>query len=312
MPDYSNLFVSEFWNWYIIVITVLSIAACFALIIWLGKSPPAKQDEHGNTETMGHTWDGDLQEYNNPLPKWWLNMFYITLYFAIVYLALYPGLGNFQGLLKQDQYVQYNIEMNNAESTYGPMFEEHKNTPVEELVKNQKAVKMGERLFMTYCTVCHGSDAKGSTGFPNLRDNDWLYGSDPKTIEEVISKGKNSAGMVAWKDTLGGDDGVKAVAEYVLSLSNRKDVNAELAAQGKEKFAICSGCHGVDGKGMAALGAPNLTDEIWLYGGKRETVIESIAKGRAGVMPAHGEFLGDAKVHLLAAYVYSLSQTPAK
>jgi len=310
MPDYSNLFVSEFWSWYIIVLTFLSILACFALILWLGGGTPAKKD--GNVETMGHTWDGDLQEYNNPLPKWWLNMFYITLYFSIVYLALYPGLGSFEGLLKQTQYTQYKTEMDAAESTYGPLFEQFKAVSVEELTKKPEAVKMGERLFMTYCTVCHGSDAKGSTGFPNLRDNDWLYGSDSKTIEDVISKGRNANGMMAWKDTLGGDDAVKEVAEYVLSLSNRKDVNADLAAKGKEKFAICSGCHGADGKGMAAMGAPNLTDEIWLYGGSRDTVIQSISKGRAGIMPAHGEFLGDAKVHLLAAYVYSLSQQSGK
>jgi cytochrome c oxidase cbb3-type subunit III len=309
MPDYSNLFVSEFWSWFIIVPTILGILGCFGLIFWLGSGAPAKKDSDGNAETMGHTWDGDLQEYNNPLPKWWLNMFYITLVFGLVYLALYPGLGSFEGLLKETQYTQYKTEMDSAESTYGPMFEQHKNTPIEELVKNPKAVKMGERLFMTYCTVCHGSDAKGSTGYPNLRDDDWLFGSDPKTIEEVISKGKTAVGMMPWGAAVGGDEGVKAVAEYVLSLSNRKDVNAELAAQGKEKFAICSGCHGVDGKGMAALGAPNLTDDIWLYGGKREAVIESIAKGRAGVMPAHGEFLGDAKVHLLTAYVYSLSNS---
>lgn len=306
MPDYSNLFVSEFWSWFIIVPTILGILGCFGLIFWLGGSTTTKD---GNAETMGHTWDGDLQEYNNPLPKWWLNMFYITLVFGLVYLALYPGLGSFEGLFKQTQYSQYKTEVDAAESTYGPLFEQFKAVPVEELVKNLKAIKMGERLFMTYCTVCHGSDAKGSTGYPNLRDNDWLYGSDPKTIEEVISKGKTAVGMMAWGAAVGGDDGVKAVAEYVLSLSNRKDVNAELAAKGKEKFAICSGCHSVDGKGMAAMGAPNLTDEIWLYGGSRDMVIQSIAKGRAGIMPAHGEFLGDAKVHLLAAYVYSLSNS---
>lgn len=306
MPDYSNLFVSEFWSWFIIVPTLLGILGCFGLIFWLGGGTPAKKD--GNAETMGHTWDGDLQEYNNPLPKWWLNMFYITLVFGLVYLALYPGLGSFEGLFKQTQYTQYKTEMDAAESTYGPLFEQFKAIPAEELIKKPEAVKMGERLFMTYCTVCHGSDAKGSTGFPNLRDNDWLYGSDPKTIEDVISKGRNANGMMAWKDTLGGDEAVKEVAEYVLSLSNRKDLNADLAAKGKEKFAICSGCHGVDGKGMAAMGAPNLTDDIWLYGGSRDTVIQSISKGRAGIMPAHGEFLGDAKVHLLAAYVYSLSQ----
>jgi cytochrome c oxidase cbb3-type subunit III len=306
------MFFSDYWHWHISIITIASILACFGLIFWLGGNTTAKKDEHGNAETMGHTWDGDLQEYNNPLPKWWLNMFYITLVFGLVYLALYPGLGAFEGLLKQSNVIQYKTEMDAAESTYGPMFEKFKAVPVEELVKDKKAIEMGKRLFMTYCTVCHGSDAKGNTGYPNLTDNDWLYGSDPKTIEDVISKGRNSAGMVAWKDTLGSDDSVKAVAEYVLSLSNRKDVKPELAAQGKEKFAVCMGCHGPDGKGMAALGAPNLTDEIWLYGGKRETVIESIAKGRAGVMPAHGEFLGDAKVHLLAAYVYSLSQGGSK
>ncbi len=298
-------FISPFWSWFIIIPTLGGIAWMFWLNIWLGHD--LKQESPEDVKTMGHVWDESLQEYNNPLPRWWLNMFYITLVFGLIYLALYPGLGSFKGLLNWTQAGQYNTEMDAAESRYGPLYEQYKNKPIAELVKIPDALKMGERLYLNYCTVCHGSDAKGNIGYPNLRDNDWLYGGTPEKIKETLNLGRQAAGMMAWKDVLGGDEEVKNVAQYVLSLGGREH-SADAAVKGKAKFdTICMACHGMDGKGNQMLGAPNLTDDIWLYGASVGAIEESIAKGRAGVMPAHGEFLGASKVHLLSAYIYSLS-----
>jgi cytochrome c oxidase cbb3-type subunit 3 len=250
-------------------------------------------------------WDEDLQELNNPLPKWWLNLFYITLVFGIGYLALFPGLGTFKGLLGWTEKGQYEREIAAADKQFNPLYEKYLKEDLKQLAANPEALKTGGRLFVNYCTGCHGSDAGGGPGFPNLRDEDWLYGGDPKTIETTILNGRQGA-MPAWGAVLG-PDGVANVAEYVLSLSGRS-VNDTIAATGKEKFMqLCVACHGPDGKGNQAMGAPNLTDNIWLYGGSKNTIMETIDKGRSGRMPAHGEFLGEAKVHLLAAYVYSLS-----
>lgn len=295
-------FVSPFWSWFIIIPTALGILGCFVLIFWLGGGSKSETNE-----TMGHVWDENLEEYNNPLPKWWLNMFYITLFFSIIYLILYPGMGSFAGVLKWTSANQYEAEMDKANSNYGPLFEQYASVSVEELQGKPEALKMGERLYLTYCTVCHGSDAGGGPGYPNLRDDDWLYGGTPDKIKESILKGRMANGMVAWKETLGGDAEVANVAEYVISLSGR-DHNADAAAKGKAKYdTICIACHGPEGKGNQMLGAPNLSDKVWLYGGTKPAIIKSIAEGRKGIMPAHEEFLGEAKSHLLAAYIYSLS-----
>jgi cytochrome c oxidase cbb3-type subunit 3 len=203
--------------------------------------------------------------------------------------------------------------MDKADAEYGPLFKRYANMDIAAVAADPAARRMGERMFVSYCAVCHGSDARGARGFPNLRDHDWLYGGEPDTIQQTILDGRNGV-MPAWEQVLGGEAGVSDVAEYVLSLSGRK-VDAAAAARGKEKFATyCVACHGPDGKGNHAMGAPNLTDNIWLYGGSKKAVMETIAKGRNGKMPAHREFLGKEKVHLLAAYVYSLShgQTGAK
>ncbi len=321
-------FTSSFWHWFIIVCTLGGIFAMFFLNFWLAGNTGAKIDDEGNAEDTGHVWDDTLKEYNNPLPGWWLNLFYITLVFGLVYLTLYPGLGTFAGVLNwasacnkvgvaedgktvslqcENDNSQYQVEMEAADSKYGPLYEQFKTQPIPEIIKNTEAVAMGKRLYLNYCTVCHGSDARGNRGYPNLRDNDWLYGGEPEKIQESIMNGRKANGMMAWKDTLGGDEVVNQVANYVLSLSGRKSDEAA-AAVGKEKFStVCFACHGADGKGNQMLGAPNLVDEIWLYGGDLESIKASIANGRAGVMPAHGNFLGEAKVHLVATYIYSLS-----
>ena len=295
-------FTSSFWNWYIIIPTIGGIIGCFLLVRWL-SGDTAKPGE--KAKSMGHVWDENLEEFNNPLPRWWLNLFYITLVFGLVYLVLYPGLGSFPGLLDWTSAGQYQREVDVADASYGPLFTKYREMPVVALAAVPEAHKMGERLFVNYCSVCHGSDARGARGFPNLRDNDWLYGGSPEQIEQTVLNGRSGV-MPAWQDALGGDQGVADVVQYVLSLSGR-DVN-QAAGRGKEKFqTICASCHGADGKGNQALGAPNLTDNIWLYGGSEKVVTETIAKGRNGQMPAHKEFLGEDKVHLLAAYVYSLS-----
>ena len=293
-------FTSGFWSWFIALVVILSFAAIFWLIHWTSRGKP-----EGKVKTMGHVWDENLEELNNPLPRWWLIMFYITLVFGIGYLILYPGIGIFSGLLGWSQEEQYMQEMQDADARYGPIYEKYLGIDIKELVDDPEAVKLGERLYSTYCTTCHGSDARGVRGFPNLRDHDWLYGGTPEKIKETIMKGRQGA-MPAWKDSLG-DEGVFQVSRYVQGLSGR-EVDSVVAYQGKQIYdKNCVICHGADGKGNQAIGAPNLTDNIWLYGGSQKQIIRSIAEGRNGVMPAHKEFLGEAKIHTLAAYIYGLS-----
>jgi len=296
-------FNSDFWHWYIAILTVLSILACVWLLRWM-TTGFKKSD---SVEDTGHVWDGDLTELNNPLPRWWQGLFYITIVFSGFYLLLYPGLGSYEGILGWTSQGEYEQEVAKVEAEVGPLFERYQQTSILDLTKDEMAIKVGERLYINYCTTCHGSDARGARGYPNLRDGDWIWGGTPDDIKTTIMNGRQAA-MPAWEAALGGERGVDEVAQYILSLSGRATIS-ELASKGKAKFEIfCVACHGADGKGNPALGAPNLTDDTWLYGGSLTRISESIAKGRNGKMPAQGDFLGDAKVHLLSAYVYSLSQ----
>lgn len=293
-------FVSDFWNLYVVVIVVASILACAVLLIVQGKATftPGK--------TMGHVWDGDLEEYNNPMPKWWSWMFVITVIFAFVYLALYPGLGNFKGMLGWTSVGQYKAEVEKMDATVKPLFDKFMAMDMKAVAADKQAMEMGKRLYLTYCMQCHGADARGAKGFPNLTDADWQYGGEPEQIKETIANGR--MGVMPPHEQLGGDT-IKDLANYVRSLSGLPN-DATRTAKGKEAFgsAGCAGCHGMDAKGMHAVGAPNLTDKVWLYGSSEATISETIAKGRQNQMPAWKEFLGDAKVHLLSAYVLSLSQ----
>ena len=296
--------LGQFWNLYIIIPTVLGLLACVWLVFANSKGKSSEQDE-----TMGHVWDEDLEEYNNPLPRWWLNMFYITLIFGGIYLVLYPGLGNFKGLLGWSQIGQYEDEVQAADEVYGPLYQKFAQTDLKALTKDSEAMKAGQRLFSTYCATCHGSDAGGAVGFPNLRDADWQWGGEPAVIKTTILNGRIGI-MPAWAKALNEQER-DAVAAYVRSLSGNSD-DAEKIALGADKYKmLCVACHGAEGKGNPALGAPNLTDEYWLYGGSQRAVMQTIENGRQGKMPAHGEFLGEAKVHLLAAYIYSLSPLAA-
>lgn len=295
-------FMSGFWSVFITVVTAVSLAAIglFAIGSARGKKPKGERPE-----TMGHVWDGDLSEYNNPLPHWWLNLFYITLVFGAVYLVLYPGLGSFAGVLGWTGIGQYEEEMAEADRVYGPLFQTYLTKDLQSLAADPKALKMGKRLYASYCAACHGADAGGALGFPDLTDDDWLYGGAPEVIEISILEGRAGV-MPAWKGVLGPED-LADVTAYVRGLGGNT-IDAAAAGRGKTVFDTnCAVCHGADGRGNPALGAPNLTDAIWLYGGSERRVAESIAKGRQGRMPEHDDFLGEAKVHLLAAYVYSLS-----
>lgn len=295
-------FVSDFWHWWIIVLTLGGIAVMFWLV--MGNSQDDRVGE--NAEPTGHVWDENLEEFNNPLPRWWLMMFYITLFFGLGYYALYPAMGKYEGMLGWTSKKQYDDQMAAAEANLAPLYDGYAKQSVEDLAKNEAALKTGERLFVNYCSVCHGSDARGAKGFPNLRDNDWLWGGSPDAIKHSISMGR-SGNMPAWKQPLGGDEGVDQVANYVLSLSGREH-DAAKAEAGKTKFGtFCAACHGAAATGNPVLGAPNLTDNIWLYGGSPKAIAKTIADGRAGRMPAHKDFLGDSKNHLLTAYIYSLS-----
>jgi cytochrome c oxidase cbb3-type subunit 3 len=296
-------FTSDFWHWYIAILTVLSILACVWLLRWM-TSGFQKGDKVENT---GHVWDGDLTELNNPLPRWWLGLFYLTIVFSGFYLLLYPGLGSFGGLLGWSSKGAYEEEVQIVEAQVGPLFERYRQTAVLDLIEDDDALDIGERLFLTYCATCHGSDARGARGYPNLRDHAWLWGGDPESIKTTITNGRIGA-MPAWEGPLGGEQGVDEVTQYVLSLSGRATIE-ELATRGKTRYdTFCVACHGPEGKGNTALGAPDLTDDNWLYGGSITRISESIAGGRNGQMPAQGERLGPAKIHLLTAYVYSLSQ----
>ncbi|MEM9101330.1 MAG: cytochrome-c oxidase, cbb3-type subunit III [Pseudomonadota bacterium] len=286
---------------YICVIVIGTLLAIGWLLYFTRNAPNEKEENIKKS----HVYDG-IEEYDNPLPTWWLYLFYATIAFGIGYLTFFPGLGAYKGVFDWSAAKQLEAEVEAADKKYAPIFAQHFNTPIKELIKKPEAVAMGQRLFGNHCSQCHGTDGGGLKGFPNLRDHDWLFGGDPDTIVTTIMDGRIAA-MPAWIDSLK-EEGVEEVTNYVLGLSGRK-VSKILAERGEKKFTtFCAACHGTDAKGNMALGAPNLTDNIWQYGGSYQDVAETIIKGRAGQMPAFSELLGKEKVHIVSAYVYSLSQ----
>ncbi len=302
-------FFSEWWGIGISIVVAISMVACVVLL-WSQSKVKVKVGADGKplpAETTGHVWDGDLMEQNNPLPQWWKWMFYLTIAFSVVYLIIYPGFGARQGTLGWSQVGAYEKEMKDGEAQYGPIFNKFLAMDIKDVARDSQAHEIGQRLFLNNCAQCHGSDAQGGKGYPNLTDNDWLYGGDPKTIELTITEGRHGI-MPPMGAVVGTDDDVRNVANYVLSLSNSAHDPIK-AAIGKPKFAACAACHGADGKGNQMVGAPNLTDKIWLYGGDINTIMETINKGRNNQMPAHKSILTPGKIHLLAAYVWSLSNT---
>lgn len=292
--------MSAFWNIWVWSITLVVILGCTWLLLATRKGESHKE---ATEETLGHTFDG-IEEYDNPLPGWWFQMFIATIIFGIAYLGLY-GLANVKGFYGWSSAGQYEEEMAHAEEVYKPVFAKYAAMSVEDLQAQPDGLKIGQRMFANNCSVCHGATGAGAHGFPNLTDGDWLYGGAPATIKQTITNGRQGA-MPAWGPVLG-EEGVRDVTSYVLSLSGAEH-DAEMAARGQQQFqALCTACHGADGKGTQALGAPNLTDNTWLYGGSFEQISHTIRTGRNGVMPAHKDLLSDDKITLIAAYVYSLS-----
>ncbi|MCX7945431.1 MAG: cytochrome-c oxidase, cbb3-type subunit III [Hydrogenophilus sp.] len=293
-------FVSPFWDLYVKVLIALSFAFC----IWIIAANSKISGRVG--ELQPHSWDENLQEWNNPLPRWWVYLFWATLIFAILYLMIYPGFGAFKGFAGWSSVGQWEREMQQAEAKYGPLFAKYRNMDVKAVAADKDAMAMGGRLFQTYCMQCHGADARGAKGFPNLTDNDWLGGDgSPEYIRSVIQAGR--MGVMTPFPHLG-QEGAKDVAHFVRALAGLQH-DAARAQRGRAIFAEnCVACHGPDGKGMTAVGAPNLTDNIWLYGSSEQQIVQNVLNGIQNRMPAFGEFLGADKVHILTAYVWNLSR----
>ena len=294
-------FLSGAWSIYIAAATILSLVACLVLLLIASRRRVMADDN-----TTGHVWDEDLRELNNPLPRWWMGLFVITVVFSAIYLVFYPGLGSHAGSLKWSSAGQLAAETAKAEAALKPVYARFASMSAEDLARDPQAMGIGERLYLNHCAACHGSDARGSKGFPNLTDRDWLWGGTHEAIKETIAKGRAGV-MPAMAAALGSPQDVRNVAQYVLSLSGSAH-DSVAASLGKPKFGACAGCHGADGKGNTALGAPNLSDKVWLHGWGEPAIVSIITAGKQNVMPAFGQRLSPEQVHVLAGYVMSLSQ----
>lgn len=295
-------FLSSGWSLFVGLLTIVSLLACLVLLIVASRRRVMAEDN-----TTGHVWDEDLKELNNPLPRWWMWLFVITVVFSAVYLVLYPGLGSHEGTLKWSSTGQLKAENDKAVAAMAPVYARFAAMAAQDLVKDPQAMGMGERLFLNNCAACHGSDGRGAKGFPNLADADWLWGGSHEAIKESITKGRNGV-MPPMAAALGSAEEVRNVAHYVLSLSGSAH-DSVAASLGKPKFGVCAACHGNDGTGNVALGAPNLTDKIWLHGWGEQAIVSIITAGKNNAMPAQGGRLTPEQVHVLAAYVMSLSGT---
>jgi cytochrome c oxidase cbb3-type subunit 3 len=297
-------FFSRGWSIYIAAATVVGLVACLALLIIAARRKVMSTDN-----TTGHVWDEDLRELNNPLARWWMWLFVATVAFGAGYLVLYPGLGSAPGSLGWSSQGQHDAERDKAHAATAPLFASFAAQGAPELARNKQAMAIAERLFANNCASCHGSDARGSKGFPNLADHDWLWGGTPERITETITEGRQGM-MPPMIDAIGGPEAAREVANYVLSLSGSQH-DATLASRGAPKFAACAACHGADAKGNPALGAPNLADDTWLHGRGEQAIVAMITHGKTNVMPAHGARLSAEQIHLLSAYVWGLSNTAA-
>lgn len=299
-------FTSNFWSVYVAAITLVSILACLLLLWFSGKARAMTASDN----STGHVWDGDLREMNNPLPRWWAWLFVITIIFSLIYLAMYPGLGSYGGKLGWTSVGQHQAEVDKGNAEIAPLYAKFTAMKPEDVAKDAKAMAIGERLFQNNCAQCHGSDARGAKGIPNLTDQFWLGGGTPEIIKTNIVKGRNAM-MPPMGAALGSAEDVKNVAQYVLSLSGGPHDSVR-AALGKEKFGICAACHGPDGKGMQAIGSGDLTNPaVWLHGSGEAHVIAMVNNGKTNVMPPQGDKFTEAQIHVLTAYVWGLSNKGA-
>lgn len=302
MSDFSN----NYWSIFVAVVSILAIVYC-ALLLWF-SSKVKVQVHNPDDQTTGHVWDETLQEMNNPLPRWWLWLFILTMVFAVFYYIAYPGLGSFAGQLGWTSQNEYDQEISQANKALEPIYAAFDAQATEQLAGDPKAMAVGERLFMNNCSQCHGSDARGSKGFPNLTDKDWLHGGNPDKIKETITKGRVGQ-MPPMAAAVGTPEDVRNVAHYVLSMSGSPHDSVR-AALGQSKFGACAACHGADGKGNQTLGAANLTDKIWLHGWGEESIAAMVNAGKINQMPAQEGRLTPSQIHVLTAYVWGFSNKP--
>jgi cytochrome c oxidase cbb3-type subunit 3 len=292
-----------FWHWFVAAGTIIFIIWCAWLVSWSAKQGP---QNIADDEVVGHKWDGDLQEWNNPAPKWWLYLYFITIVWAVGYLIAFPGLGAWGGALGWSQQGQYEAEMVAASERYEPIYANFAAMDFDALTQHPEANELGRSLYASYCTTCHGSDARGATGYPNLTDDDWLWGNSEAALTATLKNGRNGV-MPILAPALGGEQGINNMVSYVRSLSGLEETDAAAMSAKPMFLALCSACHTAEGTGNQIFGAPNLTDDIWLHGSSEEAVYTTIVNGRNNIMPAHGDLLGENRTRILAAYIYSLS-----
>ena len=293
--------MSTGWSLYVIALVVINVLGCVWLIWWTGKRRPGDP----KPEDTSHIWDGNITEYNKPMPRWWINLFYLTIVFTIGYLAWYPGFGAFAGTSGWTSAKEHDAEKARRDADLARTFGKYDGQPIDAIARDDDALRLGKAIFANNCATCHGATAQGARGYPNLTDNIWHWGGTPDDILRTVLEGREGI-MTPWEESLG-PQGVEQVAVYVQSLSGQR-VDSGLARAGKTQYdAICVACHAADGKGNTALGAPDLTDDYWMYGGDFESIKETIAKGRHGSMPAHRDIIGETRGRVVAAYVYSLS-----
>lgn len=297
-------FTSDFWSYYVAGLTLVSILACI-LLLWISGTTKVKARDDNTT---GHVWDGDLREMNNPLPRWWVYLFVITVVFSLIYGVLYPTFGKYQGVLGWSSTGQHTAEVAKVEKAIAPIYARFTGMTPQQLAGDAPAMAVGERLFMNNCAQCHGSDARGARGFPNLTDGDWLWGGDPAVIKATLTEGRTGV-MPPMAAAVGSADDVRNVAHYVLSLSGSPH-DPVRAFSGKPKFAVCAACHGMDGKGNQAMGAPNLSDGTWLHGWGEEAIVRAVTKVFTNQMPAQAGKLNADQIHVLTSYVWGMSNKP--
>ena len=293
--------MSAGWNWYILIGTLASLAACFWLIVWTNRQ---RATDAEIKESESHVWDEDVRELNNPLPMWWLWLFILTLVWGVGYFVLYPSFGTMGSLLDWSQEEQYEAQVAAAEERYGPLFARYGSMPVEELVDDAAAMDIGASLYANYCSQCHGANALGGPGFPNLTDDTWNWGGAPAQIEQALIGGRNGV-MPSLGAVFSSDEALDAMVDYVQAMPDGMNTGSPAHAQ---YMQFCVACHGPAGQGMEALGAPSLVDDVWLYGSSDAAIRETIVNGRNGVMPAHLDLLGRDRIRILTAYVYQLSR----
>ena len=303
-------FVNSFWPWYVAAISLVSILAC-ALLLWIaGKAKVNAHSGAGSDNTTGHVWDENLSELNNPLPRWWMWLFILTVIFGLAYLLIFPGLGSFQGTAQWSTRAEHKDDMARMEAQVAPLYTEFATKSVESLARDPRALAIGERQFMNTCAQCHGSDGRGSKSYPNLTNANsaWLGERGAAHIVQTVSKGRTGM-MPPMAAALPGETDITDVAHYVLSLSG-SPFNEVKALNGKQKFGVCAACHGMDGKGNKTLGASNLTDDYWLHGWGEAAIVSMIKNGKTNVMPAQAPKLSADQIHVVAAYVLSIGGLP--